>query len=80
MRQLSRPRAGSRPDSRYRLFVNGKLIQRGPAPFDPRFQEFHPVDLTANLSKGVNCIGILVCYWGEHGEGHVHPGQTGPPV
>ena len=64
-------------DSRYRLFVNGKLVQRGPAPFDPRFQEFDPVELTPYLSQGVNCIGLLVCFWGAHGEGTYIPGKPG---
>ena len=31
------------------------------------------MDLAANLTRGVNCIGILVCYWGEHGEGTYVP-------
>ena len=33
-------------DSRYQLFVNGQRVQWGPAPFDPRWMEADPVDIT----------------------------------
>ena len=67
----------SRPTAATGCMSTANSIQRGPAPFDPRFQEFDPVDLAANLTRGVNCIGILVCYWGEHGEGTYVPGKPG---
>ena len=49
-------------DSRYRLFVNGKRIQWGPAPSDPRWQEADPIDLTAFLTEGKNVIAVEVCF------------------
>ena len=58
-------------DSRYRLFVNGKRIQWGPAPSDPRWQEADPIDLTAFLSEGKNVIAVEVCFFGS-GDG-THP-------
>lgn len=51
-------------DSRYQLFVNGRRVQRGPAPFDPRHQEWDPINLDGCLNTGENVIGILVCYFG----------------
>ena len=52
-------------DSRYRLFVNGKRIQWGPAPSDPRWQEADPIDLTAFLTEGKNVIAVEVCFFGS---------------
>ncbi|MFD2330564.1 alpha-L-rhamnosidase N-terminal domain-containing protein [Cohnella sp. GCM10020058] len=52
-------------DSRYQLFVNGVMAQRGPAPFDPRHMEKDAFDLAALLRPGINVIGVLVAYFGE---------------
>lgn len=52
-------------NTRYNLYVNGTLVQRGPAPFDPRFQESDPVELKPYLKEGKNVIGALVCYFGR---------------
>ncbi len=62
--------------SRYRLFVNGRRIQFGPAPSDPRFEEADPVDLTSVLKSGPNVIGAEVLYYG-HGEGTWPAGKPG---
>ena len=58
-------------DSRYRLFVNGKRVQWGPAPSDPRWQEADPLDLAAYLQPGKNVIAVEVCFFGT-GDG-THP-------
>lgn len=58
-------------DSRYRLFVNGKRVQWGPAPSDPRWQEADPLDLTEYLQPGKNVIAVEVCFFGT-GDG-THP-------
>jgi alpha-L-rhamnosidase len=63
-------------DSRYRLTVNGRRVQWGPAPCDPRWQEVDPVDLTPYLDAGRNVIGIEVCYFG-HGDGTWAMGSPG---
>ena len=63
-------------DSRYRLFVNGKRIQWGPPPSDPRWMEVDPVDLTGELHEGVNIIGIEVLFYG-HGDGTWPVGKPG---
>jgi len=51
-------------DSRYQLFVNGKRVQWGPAPSDPRWQEADPLDLTKYLKPGKNVIACQVLFYG----------------
>jgi alpha-L-rhamnosidase len=51
-------------DSRYRLFVNGKRVQWGPAPCDPRWVEADPLEMTDALKEGENVIGVEVLYYG----------------
>lgn len=63
-------------DSRYRLWVNGQYVQRGPAAADPRWPEADPIDLTPYLSAGKNSICIEVCYFGR-GEGTWVAGAPG---
>ncbi len=63
-------------DSRYRLFVNGKRIQWGPAPSDPRWVEADPLDLTAFLDEGENVVGVEVLYYGL-GDGTYPMGKPG---
>lgn len=55
-------------ESRYRLEVNGRRIQWGPAPNDPRWPECDPVDLTGILVAGENVIGAATLFFG-HGDG-----------
>ena len=54
-------------ESRYLLEVNGKRVQWGPAPNDPRWPEVDPLDLTAKLTVGENVIATTVLYFG-HGK------------
>ena len=63
-------------DSRYRLYVNGRRVQWGPAPCDPRSYEADPVDLTRWLAPGKNAIGVEVLYYG-HGDGTWPFGKPG---
>ena len=51
-------------DSRYLLYVNGKRIQWGPAPYDPRWPEAYPVDIAPYLKTGKNVIACQVLYYG----------------
>ena len=52
-------------DSRYQLFVNGKRVQWGPAPSDPRWQEADSVDIGKFLLKGKNVISCQVLFYGS---------------
>lgn len=51
-------------DSRYRLTVNGSIVQYGPGPCDPRALEADPVDLSAVLVEGENEIEATVLFYG----------------
>jgi hypothetical protein len=52
-------------DSRYRLTVNGRRLQWGPAPCDPRELDVDPVDLAPLLEAGKNVIGVEVLFYGQ---------------
>ncbi len=62
--------------SRYLLYANGRRIQFGPAPCDPRFEELDPMDLRAVLQPGKNSLGVQVLYYG-HGDGSWPVGKPG---
>jgi alpha-L-rhamnosidase len=78
--ELSAPAVKARgwvtADSRYRLSVNGRRAQFGPAPCDPRSYDVDPVDLTAFLRPGLNVIGAEVLFYGV-GEGTWPSGKPG---
>jgi hypothetical protein len=74
--QVASARGWISADSRYRLFVNGRRVQWGPAPCDPRAYEADPVDLTRWLVPGPNVIGVEVLFYG-HGEGTWPFGKPG---
>jgi alpha-L-rhamnosidase len=63
-------------ESRYRLTVNGKRVQWGPAPTDPRHTELDPFDIAPYLQPGANVIGVEVLYYG-HGDGTWIPTKPG---
>ena len=63
-------------DSRYLLTVNGRRIQWGPAPADPRCMEVDPLDLTNGFQTGENIIGVTVLHYG-HGDGTWPIGKPG---
>ncbi|HMD60143.1 MAG TPA: alpha-L-rhamnosidase N-terminal domain-containing protein [Opitutaceae bacterium] len=63
-------------DSRYRLEVNGRRVQWGPAPCDPRWSEADPLDLTDRLQPGENVLGATVLFYGT-GDGTWALGRPG---
>ena len=63
-------------DSRYLLEVNGRRVQWGPAPADPRWPEADPLDLIASLEEGQNVIGAQVVFFGQ-GDGTWPLGKPG---
>jgi alpha-L-rhamnosidase len=64
-------------DSRYKLTVNGRRVQWGPAPFDPRHAELDPVEIPNDFwMVGENVIGVEVLFYG-HGEGSWPFGKPG---
>ena len=63
-------------DSRYRLEVNGRRVQWGPAPCDPRWAEADPLDLTNYLQPGENVLAATVLFYGA-GDGTWPLGKPG---
>lgn len=67
-------------DSKYWLWINGKLVvfegqlKRGPTPNDTYYDR---VDLTGHLQKGENTVAILVWYYGKDGFSHKSSGRSG---
>ena len=52
-------------DARYRLYVNGTLVGRGPARCDPAFQDVDSHDIAPHLRAGRNAIAVLVHSYGR---------------
>ena len=50
---------------RYRLFVNGELVGRGPGRCHPEFQQVDSYDIKPMLHNGENVIAALVHTYGE---------------
>ncbi|HEY5078903.1 MAG TPA: alpha-L-rhamnosidase N-terminal domain-containing protein, partial [Opitutaceae bacterium] len=75
-RKPRRARGWLSADSRYALEVNGRRIQWGPAPCDPRWAEADPIDLTESLVPGDNVLGATVLHYGV-GEGTWPLGRPG---
>jgi alpha-L-rhamnosidase len=44
---------------KYQLFVNGRLVGRGPSPGGPRWQPYDAHDLSPYLERGANVIAAL---------------------
>jgi alpha-L-rhamnosidase len=67
-------------DTKYRLWVNGRLVvregglKRGPTPADTYADQ---IDLAPHLRKGRNVIAVLVWYWGKHSFSHRDSGRGG---
>ena len=63
--------------SRYKLWVNGQFVQRGPAPCDPRYWDADPVDLAPYLRRGANAIAALACAFGTGDGTYAPPAPAG---
>lgn len=67
-------------DSRYWLWVNGKMVvfegglKRGPTPNDTWYDT---LDLAPHLKKGTNTVAVLAWYWGKDGFSHKSSGLPG---
>ena len=51
-------------DSRYKLFVNGRLVGRGPARCDQRWEYYDTYDLRSFLQHGENAVSAIVHQFG----------------
>ncbi|HYF49900.1 MAG TPA: alpha-L-rhamnosidase N-terminal domain-containing protein, partial [Planctomycetota bacterium] len=52
-------------DSRYVLYLNGKLIARGPARGDVTHQFYDTHDLSSKLHTGKNALAVMAIYCGD---------------
>lgn len=64
-------------DNRYKLYVNGKEISKGPARSDSRNWHFETVNITPFLNQGENVLGAVVWNQGEHKPLAQHSEMTG---
>jgi alpha-L-rhamnosidase len=51
-------------DTKYKLFVNGKFVGRGPCRFDLRWACYDIYDIAPYLQKGGNVIAVLALHHG----------------
>ena len=49
---------------RYRLYLNGKYLGRGPARSDPRWTSFDTYDVGPRLRPGKNTVAVLAYHYG----------------
>jgi hypothetical protein len=63
-------------DSRYKLYVNGEYVGRGPARCDQIWQYYDEYDIASFLRPGINVIAAVVHYYGERTGWYV-PGRPG---
>lgn len=64
-------------DSRYKLWVNGRFVNRGPARSYPQHQSVDCLDLSAYLQAGVNTLAVQVYQPGYSHFAYVHRGAAG---
>jgi hypothetical protein len=64
-------------DSRYRLWVNGIFVARGPARCYPWRQSVDCLDITAHLQSGPNVLAVQVYQPGYSHFAYVHRGAAG---
>lgn len=56
-------------DTRYLLYVNGKIVCRGPETGDAYRKYYDEVDITEYLEEGENCVGVKVIHYPPGDEG-----------
>lgn len=63
-------------DSRYKLFINGVFVGRGPVRSDPHRQSYDIYNIADFLVKGQNVIAVLVHHIGQGTYSYI-PGRPG---
>ncbi len=64
-------------DNRYKFYVNGREISKGPVRSDSRNWNFETIDIAPFLSKGENVLSALVWNQGEYKGVAQHSEMTG---
>jgi alpha-L-rhamnosidase len=73
-------------DSRYAVYVNGRVVSRGPARSQPRRMQYDLFDLAPYLKQGDNTLAVFVRFYGRTTAFYAPPasnnglGKTGAPV
>lgn len=67
-------------DSRYKLYVNGELVEVGPCKGDCEVWYYDTINLKEYLKKGKNIVAVeVLSYPVEHGKGSFSIFRTGHP-
>ena len=74
--QPTRAEIKTSADSRYKLYVNGRYVGKGPVRSGEGYTYFDTHDVTEFLSKGKNVIAVLAHHIGEGTRGYI-PGKPG---
>ncbi|MFW6145705.1 MAG: alpha-L-rhamnosidase C-terminal domain-containing protein [Planctomycetota bacterium] len=53
-------------DSRYKAYLNGELISRGPCRGTLEYYNYETIDLTRRLRAGENVLAVEVRWYGKH--------------
>ncbi len=64
-------------DSRYKLWINGQFVTRGPSRSFPHNQFVDQLDVTAYLREGTNTLAVQVYQPGYSHFAYVHRGAAG---
>ena len=64
-------------DSRYKVWINGRFVARGPARCYPQHQAVDRLDVASYLRAGQNLIAVLVYQPGYSHFSYVHRGTAG---
>lgn len=64
-------------DSRYKLWINGEFVARGPARSYPHAQSVDQFDVTSHLRAGKNVIAVQVYQPGYSHFAYLHRGAAG---
>ncbi|MBU0477186.1 family 78 glycoside hydrolase catalytic domain [bacterium] len=64
-------------DSRYKLWINGRYVSRGPARCYPWKQSFDTVNILPYLKIGKNVMAIMVHQYGESTFSYIHRWRAG---
>ncbi len=67
-------------DGRYRLYVNGSYVGRGPARCDPLWQYYDSYDIASLLRPGRNVVAALIHSYGQDTSWYQLPRAEWAPV